>query len=711
MLTGPELDELKDQHWLDMDRTRKNAQNSCDVIAGVDQFVLPETFTIAGADQYIGSIPHPRTMPGRVLQKVISKRPGLSIPLGPKGLGITAQRLTTKVEQPLNAICEDKRAGFQWPRACALLTYEGFAASVTVLDPSDWKRHPSQWEDEQSRTWKKRYRVDSAGRDEDHENYSGEVDDARARRMSELDLDVFRARNVPIRHRAIGIRQCAPIFDGDTETVGGLIISQEFSTSYLKRRYEFGDAGLMTPTGGNGEDSSGTTRSPKGGTLTLVEAWLYDEDGIPYVAYCVKGKHAVETRWKDDSYGYGGQLAVINLKERFGLDRLPVTWRFGLGNPGEINADLRAMGLIEPFAQSWKSVRAKLTAMNVACMWMGFPALIEESDTPMAQGIDNQEPDNAPDILPMKITEARPGTRLRALEVQPFSPAVLEMIQLELGTAVDESPGKSNKDQSGFSQSLAEAFEELAMTTVHTGLGELYEEHGSFVLEAGKRLPEHGKTKSGGAVKYAPIMVFNATDVPTNDSDAREHREPMELDPDLIDETFTCVAQYTKSMSIPEEQQSMEAVARNLKTRRRHLEDTGDPAPETTELELMLEAIRGTEAYQKYAMSLMAKVQGSEELEAITNAQQEGLAEPDTGMPTGAAQGVMPAPPPGMPMPLQPGAPGVPVDGSVTGMAAPQYGQNQLAGIVAGPGMVAPMNAAQAAGGVLPPNLPTAGVV
>jgi len=33
-----------------------------------------------------------------------------------------------------------------------------------------------------------------------------------SKRRHDLSLDVYRARNVPIRHRALSIRNCAPIF-------------------------------------------------------------------------------------------------------------------------------------------------------------------------------------------------------------------------------------------------------------------------------------------------------------------------------------------------------------------------------------------------------------------------------------------------------------------------------------------------------------------
>lgn len=709
MLTGQQLHEMLTDHWQEMDRTRRNAADTDEVIAGEDEFILPESFQIAGADQYIAQIPHPQTVPQRMLQKVIAKRPTLGIPLGPKGLGITAQRLTTRVEEPLNAICEDARAGFKWETACAAVLFHGWAASITVTDPSDWLKHPSQWDDEKERTWKKRYRVDSAGRGEDHPNYGGTVDDTRASNLAKMDLNVFRARNVPIRNRIITIHNAAPIFGPDL-SVEGLLISQEFSTSWLRRHYDFGDAGVATPTGANGQDGLRASGTASGrGTLTLIEGWLYDEDGIPYVAYCVKGDKVVEARWKGRGSDYDGKNAVINLKERFGLDRLPIAWGWGLGNPAETKPDRRSMGFLDPFIQGWKSVRAKMTANNVAIMFASYPILLEESEMGAPQGgLDDKKP-NVPDIQPMKITAARPGTTLRQLQMSAIGSEAFKQIEIELGSIIEESPGKANKDQSGFSQSMAEGFEELALTTVHKTLGRLYEAHGSFVLEAGKRLPEQGRHKDAPGSGYAPIMVFASTDVPVNDNPDR-HNEPMELDPDLIDETFTTKAQYQKSMSIPEEQQSMEAVERNLKTRRRHLEDTGDTHPEETELELLLERIRAEPAWMQYALKLMAQVQGSEELEELTKAKDEGIADED-GMPMGLEAGVAPAPPPGMPSPMMPqGGPGVPVGGSVTGIGGPSAGQAALAGTVAGAGMQGPINNVVAAGGALPDSLPTPGM-
>ena len=177
--------------------------------------------------------------------------------------------------------------------------------------------------------------------------------------------------------------------------------------------------------------------------------------------------------------------------------------------------------------------------------------------------------------------------------------------------------------------------------------------------------------------------------------------------------TFTVRATYEKSMSIPERQQSMEEVERRLKTRRKHLEDVGDNAPETTELELIAEDQRSTPEYQKYLMGLVAQVQGAEELEQIAQGQDEGVINGD-GLAAALGMGVPPPQmlPGGMPMgqpaPAMPGAmvPGVPQDGSVTGFGGPTSGQAALAGTVGGGAMTGPINRAAAAGGAIPADLP-----
>lgn len=698
-IKGPELDELLQTYWPDMRMTRERAQKQLDVINGEDTFVLPETFKIAGADQYIADIPHPRTVPARVLQGVIADRPHLSVPLGPKGLGLTAQRQTTKVETPLNSMMEDPKAGFKWKEMCAIGLYEGWAAGITVTDPSDWQKHNSAWDDSEAEGLIKQAKEEKTPEKRVALYQSATRATDASKRKHDLSLDVYRARNIPIRHRALSIRNCAPMFGPDM-SVEGLIVSQEFSTSWLRRKYDFGDAGLATPTGRNTVDSTGGSGSTRGGTLTLIEAWLYDEDGVPWVCYCVKGKKgAVETRWK----GRDGDYATINLQERYGLSRLPVAWEFFLGNPGETNPDKRAMGFTEPLAPGWKSVRSKLTSNNVAILFGSYPILIEEPTGTMAlgPGLEDDEP-TTPDVMPLKIIQGRPGTKLSQLKIEAVGAEAFRQIELELGMNAEESPGKSNSDQSGFSQSLAAGFEEIALTTVKESLDRLYEADGSFRLEAGKRVPEQGK-KQGGT-KWPNIMVFKSTDVPVNDSDDK-HRDPMEFDSEAIDETFTAVARHTKSMSIPERQQSMEEVARNLKTRRRHLEDVGDENPEETEIELMLESIRAQPKFQEYALKLMAQVQGSEELEQIAQGQQDGLAN-EAGNPIAGGFGVAPTPPPGVQVPMQQGAPGVPVGGSVTGMGGSSYGQAALGGVVGAGAMTGPINQSLAAGGVLPSNLP-----
>ena len=717
-MSGADLDDLLQQHWDTMARTRQAAQDERKVLAGEDRFVLPEDLVLAGAEHYVAEIPHPYTVPQRVRQKLIASRPSLNIPLGPKGLGITAQRQTTRVEQPLNAICEDDRAGFAWEDAADILLFEGWCAGITVVDPADWIKHPSPWDDENERVWKKRYRVKANGQPADD---GDEVDDARARRMAEADLATFRARNVPIRHRAISILDCAPIFGRDPRVVEGLLVVQEYSLSYLKRKYHFDshDLGLATITGSNDQNDGTNTTSPNGAqrTISLIEAWLYDDEGVPYVSYAIRGANnrTVEARWKTKD-AYNGEIATIDLRERFGLDRLPVAWAWGLGT-SDRNPDRRALPFTRPFSQGWRSVRAKLTSINIHVANRAYPILLEE-DPIGAQAADAglDAVDETPiELKQMGITKVR--GKITELGTQGISNDVYKAIELELGSIESEAPGKSNKEQSGFSQSMAEAFEAMALTTVRQGLARLYEAHGSFVLEAGKRLPEVGKRNGGSG--YAPIMVFRSTDVPVSDNPGNGDRhEPMELDPDLIDETFTVRATYEKSMSIPERQQSMEEVERRLKTRRKHLEDVGDKSPETTELELLAEDQRSLPEYQKAMLALVAEIRGEEDMEQIAQGQQEGVMNGD-GLAAALGMGVqpplalLPGPQMGQPGPQMPGAmvPGVPQDGSVTGGAPSNYGQSALAGVVGGASMAGPINNAISSGGIIPPDLPVPGAV
>jgi hypothetical protein len=710
--TGAILRELRDQYWGGMRRTRANAALERQLLAGELSETVHENFTIAGIDAFYTETPHMFTVPQRVRQALVKRRPTLSIPLGPKGVGVTSQRLTTRVEQPLNAICEHPQRGFKWEDTGDITTFEGFCVSVTSTDVTDWQsKKPSAWADPKERTWQKRYRVDEQGRGEDDDGYT-DVDPKKARALYEDDLAHFRARHLPIRHRVLSIMDCAPVF-GEDLSVEGLIVVQEYSLSQLRRRFYVGDLGLPTPTGRNnemgGEGSASTQTTGK--PFTVIEGWFYDEDGCPYVSYCLEGakEDTRELRWKAPGWKHDGEVATLDLHKHRGLDRLPIAWEWGLSFSTR-NPDDRALPFTRPFRPGWLGVNRSLSAVNAWLQWRGYPGLIVKTKLGAGSLDEDDEPD-IPDISPMKITRISDAEDIMEIASGGLDPAVFAAIELQLGANESEGPSKAQEGASGFAMSLAEAFEQQALTTIHQSLGRLYEAHGSFVLEAGKRIPK--------AIKGDPIMVYRSTDVPTTDKAGGPKLTdgPMELDPDLIDETFTVKAKYPQEMSLPERQQSAELVERRLKTRRKHLEDDGEQAPETVELELIAEDQRSDPAYKQYLMKLVAQIQGEEEMEEIAQGQQEGLMDED-GLPTALAQGVMALPPggppalgPGMAPPPMPGDLGVPQGGDMTGMGGPSTAQAVLAGAVGGAMQQGPINRATAAGGIVPPDLPVPGAI
>lgn len=718
-MNGRDLEDLRQTYWPNMERTRRQAREERQLLNGQVKAPFPENFTLAGAEEYRSDSLQKYMIPQRTLQDIVNDRPRLSIPLGPKGLGITAQRLTTKVEQPLNAIMEHPRNGFQWSSMAGLLLYEGWGASVTIVDPADWVKRPSAWEeghvgdtDSTKRTYRKRYRVDEKNRTEEDDDYAG-VDDSKARKMHESDLELFRASHLPLRQRALSIMDCAPIFGDDFTSPEGLIIEQEYSLSRILRDYDFGTDGLASLIGSNENQDGQAIRSVNSRSsnkkLTVLEYWGYDEDRIPYMSRSVKGHDGrmLETRWNPKrvaEWQKAGRtdwvredgLVCIDLLKRFGTTRLPVAWRWGLQWSGARNADDLALPFTRPYRGNWTTADWLKTCLNISMLWLAFPTLLiqRREGAPDLSGLGGNEEKKPPVVvMPMTMTEVDgPVTNIGG---QSVSRDVFEAIRMNLGEVDADAPGASKGGgASGFAMSLEGAFDKIALTTVRKGLGDLYEEHGSFVLEAGKTMPEHG---------FKSIMVFRATDVPTSDSAGEDRHEPMELDPDLIDETYTVTAIYPKSMSLPEEQQSMEAVARRMKTRRKHLEETGDVSPETTELELIAEDQRALPEYQKYLMGLVAQIQGAEELDEIAQGQDEGIMDGD-GMAAGMSGGVAPALPPGMVAPPVNGAvvPGVPQDGSVTGFGGPSIAQNVLSGVMSGASMQPAISRATNAGGLIP---------
>lgn len=683
-LAGPQVTELRQEYWPHLTNTRKAATDVREFLAGRKGVVLPETAVQAGANEWISDIPHKRTVPQRVRQKLIAELYDLKRPQ--TSAGPRAASVTTRIEQPLNAVMRDEQAGFPKEDAYDLLLLEGLAFSTVSLVPDRWGKAPTLYDGKGEVA--RRFRYDGKDRWEGDEGFEG-TDLARAKKAHGAEYEGHLARHLPFRQRAYSVRSCAPIFGAGLE-LEGLIIETHWTASALLRSgitvTSDKDGMQMYPLGAIGEGDSGSAGG--GGQITVTEAWLLDEEGLPYVSLCVDGKYT----WREKHGSREPHIIDISkLKGDGGKDipcygRLPISWGWGLGWSAA-DLDDRAMSFIAPFMTGWRNIDSMLTQVVAWTQWRGMPALIEKVPLglPDDESMDGAE-DQTPDFQPFKITKVRGD--IQEIATQGPAPVVMQAIDFILGSNSSQEPGNSDPSQSAIGQSMAEAFGQDSMTTIRRSWQKMYEQNGSYVLEGAKAWGE----------AYEPIRVYDIADVLLEQDDPSPTMQVLQLEPDLIGDSFDVRAVKRK---VPGEnpavrQQNAELVERRLMTKRKFLEEDGDVSPEATLREIEYEDLLDSDEGKAFTLKLLEQYVGDEFLKQIRESISRGQANPQNGLPVGLAQGVMP--PPEM---LQ-GAVGVPEGGDMTGLGVPNPAAASLAGAVAGGMQTGPLNNIARAGGVMP---------
>lgn len=684
--SGPELDEIKEHYWQLMDGTRQTATDIREFLSGRKGVTVPENFALTLGESTIGDLPHKFMGPQRVRQGLIGRRPRIKRPQ--TAVGPRSQTVASKIEAPLNAIMEDPKAGAPWNDDNDLLLLEGIAFGTVATDVTGKPGSPVLYMPGTDKV-ERRFRYDKRGRFEDDDGYEG-LDLDEARKAMQAEKDDYLARHLPFRQRAYSIRQCAPIW-GPVMELEGLVIESFWSKRRVTERgliVTTDKAGAnLYPLGAIGEGDSSAT---SGNEIRVVEYWYTDDDGCPCVSYSVDGKYT----WRNGDNGleaYTIDLSKLAKDSRGrwkGLGRLPITWGWGLGWSAA-DADDRAMSFIKPFMQSWRNIDALVTMSLVWCSWRAFPALIEEVPlgTPLDAGMDEDDDPAIPDIKQMAITRVR--GKVTEVATQGIGRDVYQMISLMLGENKAEAPGSSEGEgsgQSGFAMSLAQAFEQDALTTVHESARRMYADRASFVLEGAKVI---GETTE-------PVRVYEISTEPIAQGQPSAVRQLLELEPDLIGNAFTVEAISKPSLSPAEKQQNAEFVERGLRSRRWELEQAGIESPETMLNEIDYEELLKSDIGKQVTYRLLQQFVENE----FTKQIQETIAAGDAnqqGLPVGYAQGLA-----GPPPDLLTGTVGAPAGGPMAGLSVPSPAAASLAGSIGGGLMNGPVNTAIAAGGSLP---------
>lgn len=683
---GPELDEIKTHYWNLMPRTRDTATSVREFLAGRMGVTVPENFALILGDSSIGDLPHKYMGPQRVRQGLIARRPRIKRPQ--TAVGPRSQTVSSKIEGPLNAIMEDRKAGAPWEDDNDNLLIEGLAFGTTATDVTGKPGSPVLYIPG-TQDVERRFRYDKRGRFEDDEGFDG-TDLDEARKAMEEEKDDFLARNLPFRQRSYSIRQCAPVW-GPVMELEGLVIESFWS----KRRVT--ERGLIVTTDKDGDNlyplgavNEGDSSTASGDQLRVVEYWYTDDDGAPCVSYAVNGKYTWRKNKDNKLEAYTidlSKLAKDGKGNWKGLTRLPITWGWGLGWSAA-DLDDRALSFIKPFLQSWRNIDSLVTMSLVWCSWRAFPALLEEVPLgqPLDAGIDEDDDPEIPDIKQMGITRVR--GKITEVATQGIGKDMYQMVSLMLGENKAEAPGSGDSEggQSGFAMSLAQAFEQDALTTVHESARRMYAERGSFVLEGAKVI---GETTE-------PVRVYEISEEPIAQGHPSPVNQLLVLEPDLIGSSFTVDAISKPSLSPADKQQNAEFVERRLRSKRWELEQAGIESPETMLNEIAYEDLLDSDAGKAVTYKLLQQFVENEFTKQIQEAMAAGDAN-QQGLPVGYAQGLA-----GPPPDLMGAGVGAPDGGGMTGLAVPNPAAASMAGSIGGGLQNGPVNNAVAQGGVLP---------
>lgn len=671
-ISGPELIEHRNYYWDLMPRTREAATNARDMIAGKFGITLPETVTLAGADAWLGDLPHKKTVPQRARQKLIAKQWQIKRPVG-GAAGPRASARATRLEQPVDAVMHSKPGpGFPWDDVNDLLLIEGIAFCTTLIDPINWMKGPSLY-----------------GKDGKLASEYADLDLAEAMKANRAERDDHMARNLPFRQRAYSIRQCAPLWDG-YGALEGLIVKTHWTAPQLRRKGIYvsknkdGSDACLYPLGAIGE---GDTATGPAGQIEVTEAYLLDDDSKPYISWCVDGKYT----WKQSESKLEPHiidLTTLGPKKDGALTRLPISWGWGLGW-SMADLDERAMSFVAPFWQSWRNIDSLITSAIVFAHHRAFPILLEENNTGMPDADDLNLEDDEPapqQLLPMSIHRVK--GKVTELATQGPPPFFFQLIGLMLGENKAEGPNQGAEGDTGIAMSMAEAFESDALATIQLSALGMASDAASFVLEGAKVLAE---------AWGEPVRVYEQPEALMAQENPSDTSKPMLIEPGLIGASFDIVAvkKKVRGENPAVRQQNAGLVEVGLMSKLTFLEEDGYEAPEAELAQIDYEQIVGTEQGLQVRLRILEQYVSDLFVEQLLAEIERGQAN-QAGLPTGPAQGLAGPPPDVI------AASGSLDGGQMPGLGVPDPYQSQLMGAVAGGLGTQALNNIGRAGGELP---------
>jgi hypothetical protein len=737
-VTYTQLDALISTHEQRWRQTPERARLVREMQNGDMATPIPEAFRIADAASACRvDTPHKYLVPYHQTNLLARDVPRLE--RFATGEAKTLQLEATRIEQILQAVMEDERAGLDWYAACDIALNEGCVVNVVMPEPAAFSRESSLYEIDpktglqDSTRIRTRYQRSADGKTADEYGKGFRPAKGASDKVRKAEQRDYLSRNIPIVQEILGPQSILPIF-GPSYTVDILIVRRQWTlTEFLKKKLFFsGMQGHLSPDGPSISSaySMGTTNTSAGQSFEVIELYAtdYQDDGPhPYVAYAVRDGSSIRRIQKRD----GNDIVdhIIDLRDEYGLERQPFVFEFGpyVAHP---DPDKRARPFPLPFQQSWRAIDAIMTGAAISGWWSGFPMLIEEPGNSPDFDLQKTTPDDDEDdnpIGPLKLYRSKGP--IKQLQLQTMDDGMFKVVEFLAGANKEEGPPEAalgSGGQSGFQASLARAYSEDAMAQVKKNLLHLFSQSAEIAFEE----------LTGMANRFGTVPIQRLTEVPLGRqvSSGQQRRQILELTKDLAGNTYDLNANWPPIPNLALAQQYAEFVKNRLVLRSEFREKViGDEHPEVFEAELLVQDLSDGDQGKAQTMALAAQIMGNDEMRqqmkdlADGAAMQsmsggifpeellQGLASAATTMappptpPSGPPGLPPPSGPPGM-APGSPGGPPAPPPGAMTGAGPlPNPGQMSLAGQMGG--TIGAATKAAAAGGVVPGNLDTGGSV
>lgn len=639
------------------------------MLAGELRTEIPEEFEIKNRENYRVRLPQGTTVPLKtvnVLQRKLPKLRRNAIGVGP---GPAAR--ASKLENWSGAVMDNI---FDWDTTIDWMFNEAeVCAAVTPMD-AHWEIVPTfeevleelvpdpnehQEDPKRARTQKvyattsrirPMYLRDDKGRAKNDPYYKrNKKAEFKPSVQSSSDaydeiLTDHRARNLPWQVRIINASDVYPIF-GANRKLEGVIIKQQYKRNQLiKRNLIWDDMDVLLQPSPDGFNTIPD--------LTLYEYIGYDENGDPIMAYSVDGKTTQfqkgAANTPEDPLRQAD--AKINLREEYGLTRLPVSYTYGWHYATRDPQD-SGVPFIWPFIPSLLGADALATATVLHSWWTAFGGWFSSPDPKMdpRAWMENGKMIQ-PRIKPMSVTIV-PGPVTPAVH-SGVGQDVYKMISMMMGAVEQEMPGASggafgaSGATSGHDRSLMRDYLEDSVSQVLKGASSMYSYVASILLEYACHMAD--KFDMG-------IPVYRNVEVgPKYGGRSLRSGKPitemLTLDPGDVGINYDLEAYYPH---MPGEnpvltQQLAEMVKQKLATFEEYrLYAFGDESPEETRIIIAVdEMIFETDIGRNYIYQLAFEYLGEDRQQEMAKLIEQNLMTKD-GMPTALIQGVFPSSPSG----------------------------------------------------------------